>query len=224
MTIKLSKAPLTKESVNKTDRSNDPADSNPGEITATTTLRLQTAQVDTAPLPPEQLYTRYQELVRKIVFKQLGEGFDRDSIIQDIFLKAIESWHRYDPQKSAPQTFLAVIARRQCIDMLRRRSVREKIASAAGGDMVDYQAAPPQNPASGAIYGELREKFQDAVKKLSPDQQQIINSVLAGKTLNQISKELEKPLGTVKSRLSRAYKTIREESPELEEVFLGKAA
>lgn len=163
------------------------------------------------------LYEKYYPYIYQLVSSRVAPAEDREAVTQDIFLKAHKNWHRFNPEKGNELTFLITIARRHCIDVHRRSLPRREIRNARGGDTLTWQADRDSLPGLLIERSEQNQRLQDSIKKLSETQQRVIQGVLAGRTLRQITQDLGMPEGTVKSSLHRAYVKLREYLPELQD-------
>jgi RNA polymerase sigma-70 factor (ECF subfamily) len=133
----------------------------------------------------------------------LGALHDRDAaedVQQQVFLEAWQRGPSYDPTRASPLTWLMMIARSRAIDHLRRRRPE------------------PRDPASIAEIGtsgeldDLHESWWLAgvLRELPEDEAVPLRLRFAhGLTQVEIAAALELPLGTVKSRMSRALARLR---------------
>lgn len=70
-----------------------------------------------------QLIVRYKRPLHGFIRRYIGNDDDAYDLLQDTFISAWVSLHRYDPQKSLP-TWLRAIALNKCRDFGRRQAVR----------------------------------------------------------------------------------------------------
>ena len=109
-----------------------------------------------------------------------------------------------------------LIARRHLIDQLRRKSVRPKSSSL---EQDALQAIPNHGKETG-IPGHQHEQATALQRCLSdlPELQRIVieRSYLQGFTLREVSRQLDAPLGTVKSALSRGLHKLWERATTAE--------
>jgi RNA polymerase sigma-70 factor (ECF subfamily) len=108
-----------------------------------------------------------------------------------------------------------LITRRHLIDKLRRRGVRIDAAP-----LESEPAVPNAEPGSGGsgdprvahrISDEQRQWLKDCLRELPELQRSVIErTYLQGFTLREVSEQLNAPLGTVTSALSRGLMRLRE--------------
>jgi len=159
----------------------------------------------------EELYDRFGSLVYRMAYQTMPTRADADDVVQEVFVRLWRTSDRYDPKRAALVTWVMLIARRHMVDRLRRyRSSLKPSTLEEGWSPASEQE---QEPGLGL---EMEERFgavMDRIESL-PELQKIVvkRAYLKGETLKQIGIELNVPLGTVKSALSRALVRLRERS------------
>ena len=142
---------------------------------------------------------------------------EAEDAVQEIFVRLWRTAGRYDPKRAALVTWVMLITRRHLVDKLRRTRARIKAGS------IDSQPPSLGEPgekvgAPGGSRMEREEHFNALMKKVEtlPELQRTVvtRAYLGGQTLRQISEELDTPLGTIKSALSRALVRLRERAGE----------
>jgi RNA polymerase sigma-70 factor (ECF subfamily) len=145
-------------------------------------------------------------LVRAIV----RDSHDAEEVTCDVYTKAWQSAASYDHTRSSFMTWLMMLARSRCLDLLRQRKVRERVFTS------DESAA--ENAVSGEVDAvDLLQRLQAgsamrmALEGLAPVRRQIL-SLAFFQDLSQpeIAAALGLPLGTVKSHMRRALMALRE--------------
>ncbi|MCP4906663.1 MAG: sigma-70 family RNA polymerase sigma factor, partial [bacterium] len=101
------------------------------------------------------------------------------------------------------------ITRRHLIDRLRRKQVRPTNLSLEGDP--EGRSAPPSKQEGVIERDEHRQRLLARVAELPALQQEVITrAYLQGFTLREVAEQLESPLGTVKSALSRGLARLRD--------------
>jgi RNA polymerase sigma-70 factor (ECF subfamily) len=72
-------------------------------------------------LAAEAIYRRFSPAVLRLAASLLNDSEDADEVMQDTFVYALRNLHRYDPAKSAFQTWLFTIAVSRCRNKRRRK-------------------------------------------------------------------------------------------------------
>lgn len=155
---------------------------------------------DGDPAAVRTVYRRHVGAVLTVARSIVGDPELADDVVQTTFVKAWRAAATFQGDRElAP--WLYAIARRTAIDALRyeRRPTR-------GGHEPEVDVA--STPLSFERTWELHE-VRRAIDDLPPDEREIVRrSHLEGQTHQQISDELGVPIGTVKSRSSRAHRRL----------------
>lgn len=161
------------------------------------------------------LVLTHQDSVYRQAHWMLGDPHAADDICQETFLRAyrkLSSFH-----DGSLRAWLLTIANRLCLDELRRRKRRPVLPlEPVGEDGVEYipqewpidPAPSPEEQAERAIQLQI---LHQSLARLTPEWRLIITLVdLQGYDYAQTAKILAIPLGTVKSRLARARRQLRQ--------------
>ena len=152
------------------------------------------------------LVERYQHRVYGLCFQMVGEA-DAADVTQEVFLSAFQSIRHY--RGGSFIGWLLRIAKNRCCDQLRVRNRRTLISlDSYGGDrgaarlqIVDPAEAPDDRLLRTELADELQRRLQD----LPPDQRLVVVlSDIQGYSYAEIVAATGRPVGTVKSCLSRA--------------------
>ena len=165
------------------------------------------------PAAAAELYDRFASLVYRLAFQAMPTRADAAGAGKEIFIRLWRTADRYDPKRAALVTWVMLISRRHLVDRLRRTKARVKAVS------LDEKQSEPLNGGVEALSGgmEQNERFNELMERISklPDLQRTVvtRAYLGGQTLRQIGDELNTPIGTIKSALSRALVRLRERGP-----------
>lgn len=160
-----------------------------------------------------ELYDRFSSLVYRLAYQSMPTRAEADDAVQEVFVRLWKTAGRYDPKRAALVTWVMLISRRHLVDKLRRKRARLKTASL---DEAPQTGAPdPLLEESGMERDERYAALMQRIDAL-PELQRtvVVRAYLGGQTLRQIGEELNTPLGTIKSALSRALVRLRERSSE----------
>lgn len=150
------------------------------------------------------VYRRYAGAIHTVARSIVNEPELVADVVQLTFVKAWRAAATFEGDRDlAP--WLYAIARRTAIDALRheRRPTRGDHAPQVE-DSVEASVEPISFERTWEIH-EVRRAIDD----LAPDEREIVRRAhLLGQTHQQISDELGLPLGTVKSRSSRAHRRL----------------
>lgn len=163
----------------------------------------------------DALYDRFASLVYRLAFQAMPTRADAEDAVQEIFVRLWRTADRYDPKRAALVTWVMLISRRHLVDRLRRSKARVK-AVALDERQSDPVRGASLEPSVGSM--EMQERFGELMARIAtlPELQRtvVVRAYLGGQTLRQIGEELNTPIGTIKSALSRALVRLRERSTE----------
>lgn len=174
------------------------------------------------------VYAVYRPLVYGVAYRILDDPGLCEEATQQTFLKAWRAAGRIDPGRQLGP-WLATIAKRVAIDLYRSEAIR---ATHPLDSIAAHHPALVREPANAEDYYEVWE-VRRAVSELPGDELEIVRlQHFEGLTHAQIAERLAIPLGTVKSRSSRAYRRLstglghlrREQGPHSTEASYENAA
>lgn len=157
----------------------------------------------------EQLYDRHARLVYSFAIRIAGNENLAREIVQLVFARIWTTKAKYDADKGVFTSWLITMTRHISIDVLRRERRHQSVVSI--DDLEESLGSTQANsPEALAIHNDQRTAIAVASKRLSEPQQKVIELLYwKGYTLQEIAEMGGEPLGTVKSRLHQALKTLR---------------
>ncbi len=160
----------------------------------------------------ERFWVQTAARIRAYMFCACENWADADDLAQDCYLRALKGWHQFNGQGTR-QSWLFQIARRTYLDWFRRTKRNRIIASSdIAGDVVK-RALERQDANEGSRgAGSQIEAIWTVVRGLESEQRQVIHlRFAAGLSYAEIADVLRIPVGTVRSRLHRGLKIVREQ-------------
>lgn len=161
-------------------------------------------ETERAPRVPDlaELFERYGQEIYRLCLGMLDDPDEAEDGTQEVFLRAHRAWKRYDPQLSAPRTWLGQIAMNYCRSALRRRRVR-----LIGQRLLGIETALAE---SALNQRELRADFGDALRLLDDRHRSVVLlRYYLEFSCAEIALLLQISEGTVHSRLYRARQRIQ---------------
>ena len=146
---------------------------------------------------------RFQSRVYAVSYHYMRNADEARDVAQDIFVRVYQRLDSYDGTSSFIAWLLRV-SRNICIDRLRRRSARPPASDLALDDGVELVAGGP-SPEEEAASSARKTLLYRALNGMSDKNREIILlKEIHGLKLEEISEMLGLPIGTIKSRSSRA--------------------
>lgn len=160
------------------------------------------------------LVKAYQDKVFSMALYMTGNRQDAEDVAQEVFLKLWRSLDTYR-EDASPGVWIMTIAKHACFDELRRRkrSQTESLYEEHDGEQVERPLADEDeqsNPATAVIHDERRQAVANAIMQLPPEHREVLTlRYINGLSYEQMAKVLGERQGTVKSRLWRAKKSLK---------------
>ena len=154
----------------------------------------------------EKLVDQYGNLIWSIARRYLSNQTEAEDAVQEVFIAIWKSAGRFDPTKASEVTFVSMIARRRLIDHLRkiyRHKNLEPIDDCFDDDALETKSILDKS-ADVQIISEAINQFAEEDKEL------LSLSIYQGYSHSEISKLMNIPLGTVKTKIRRNLIQLRE--------------
>ncbi len=169
------------------------------------------------------LVDKYQKSVHALAWRKIGDFHIAEEITQDTFLRVYQKLPTLkDPKQFAG--WLYVIANRRCIAWHRKRKLPMESLETTSEDVLEQSAytcyvSEQQEEASAE---RCREIVEELLERLPENERTVmVLHYLGEMSCEAISKFLGVSPNTVKSRLSRARKRLREAVPLIRDVLGG---
>lgn len=140
-----------------------------------------------------------------------------EDIAGEVFVRAFESRHRFDPSYESARPWLYGIASNLIQDHL-RKTARQHRAYQRAATGEEAQSGFENEVASRVDAARSIPGLMDALMALREEEASVVILFVAGdRTYQEIASILEIPIGTVRSRLSRARQTLRNWRTDIDE-------
>lgn len=166
------------------------------------------------------LVEKYQEMAYGVAYRMLRDPDGAADVVQDSFIKAFRALNGF--QGGNFRSWLMRIVANTCYDVLRvqqRRATDSLDDLPIDADHSPYLVDRAESPASYAERMELNQFIEMGIQALPPDQRLVLVLCdIHGYTYEEIAEIADLPMGTVKSRISRARLRLRDyllNKPEL---------
>jgi RNA polymerase sigma-70 factor (ECF subfamily) len=160
----------------------------------------------------------YDELARplySLAVRVLHDTGEAQDVVQDVFLQMWDKAATYDTARGSVFAWAATLTRNRAIDRVRMRKRRAELLAESAPDL-QPAAADDQADSAGSLWA--REKagvVRAALATLAPEQQTAVElAFFSGLTQQEISAQLNEPLGTIKARIRRGLMKLRATLPD----------
>lgn len=162
-----------------------------------------------------ELYDRFGSLVYRMAVQAMPNKAEAEDAVQEVFIRLWRTADRYDQTRAALVTWVMLISRRHLVDKLRRARARLKTSSLDQSPVPLAESIGREPTSPRMVDDERMTVLMKRIEALPELQRTVVKrAYLGGQTLRQIGEELNTPLGTIKSALSRALVRLRERSGE----------
>lgn len=170
-----------------------------------------------------RLLSRYKDTIYFMLLKMLNNRSDAEDLTLEAFGKAFKNLHQYSPTY-AFSTWLFKIASNNCIDFLRKKK-GIMISIENDNEQIEINEtsrikSKDLNPEERLIRKQKAILLHKVVRRLKPHYQTLVElRYFKELSYEEIAKELNLPLGTVKAQLFRARQMLFKliESTEMNE-------
>jgi len=156
------------------------------------------------------LYDNYSKALFGVINNIVNNQEESEDVLQNSFLKIWNNFDSYDASKGRLYTWMLNISRNMAIDCTRSKHEKIKNKIQESTDAVYHKNKLFVEDNSHESIG-----LKEMVDGLKSDQREIIElAYYQGYTQDEISKELNLPLGTVKTKVRQALLSLRELTKE----------
>lgn len=158
----------------------------------------------------DSFYDQYSGLLFSIAVKILNDAKEAEDVLQEVFMQIWNKANAYDPLLGKPASWAVTLTRNKAIDRIRASNRRSKLLEQA---TVEANVATDHSPsANEKLHGrENAQMIRSVVAALPLDQRRAIEmAFFSGLTQDEIAKNLQEPLGTIKARIRRGMLKLRE--------------
>lgn len=156
-----------------------------------------------------ELYDRYGRIVYSLILRVVRDQAIAEDLVQETFLRI---WHRsqgLDAERGCIGPWLLAVARNRAIDYLRSAAGRER--NALEFEETDHPALfCDMEP--DILRSDKTRRVQAAMEKLAPNYREVMHlAYFEGLSQSEMAERMGQPLGTVKTWVRTALKSLRDE-------------
>ena len=157
------------------------------------------------------LVKAYQERVYSLAYYVTKNHHDAEDVAQEVFIKMWRALPTY--RGDIPDAWVMKIAKNTCLDFIKQKKQVEPLEYEVAGESVERPIPDmdeQSNPPDAAVRTEQRQQVAKAIFRLSQEHREILTlRYMNGLSYEQLCDVLGVGMGTVKSRLARAKKSLQ---------------
>lgn len=172
-------------------------------------LLEQVRQRDAAAL--SRLYDRVAPALFGVIHSVLHNREESEDVLQEVFVRIWKRAGHYDPALGKAISWMITVARNCAYDRARSLGRKAELRKEKEGDLADSIGETLRRQWNPQWGEDEALEVESALEALSPDQREAIElAFFSGMTQQEVSNELEVPLGTVKARIRRGLLKLRD--------------
>ena len=149
-----------------------------------------------------EIYRRYHRQVYNYLYSIIRESSGTDDVLQEVFIGIWKGAARFQ-NKSSPKTWIYRIAYKQAMSWFRKHHKDMNM------EKIEEKVDLDDNPEETAIATMQNHQVQKALEQLAPKHRAVLElAFIQAMSYSEIAEILECPIGTVKSRMSHALKSL----------------
>lgn len=150
----------------------------------------------------EEAYRRFRALLYSSAYNVLGNAEDAQDCVHDALARVWRSPDSYSRARGAIRSFLVVCVRNEAITRLRSKQRRDRLSQRL--------AAEPQEHDELRVVDVIEtDRLRIAMRSLPAEQRRPLElAYFEQKTHTEIARELNEPLGTIKSRIAMGLRKL----------------
>jgi RNA polymerase sigma-70 factor, ECF subfamily len=153
-----------------------------------------------------ELVERFQPAVYAVALARLRDANEATELTQEVFIHAMTRLS----QLRDPHCFVGWL-RQITVRMAINRVTRKGPVQGATPEMLQNAPSSEQGPLDTLVRSEARAELWDGLDQLKPiDRATLVDFYIRGRTLKQMSREFETPVGTIKRRLHVARNRLKQ--------------
>jgi len=151
-----------------------------------------------------ELYRRTSAKLYGVILRILPDGGRAEDVLQDVYVRVWHAAQGFDLARGRPVTWLAAIARNRALDVVRQgmSAGRRRIVDV---DPEDLAGIVDEQPDQGEVAA-----LRQCLDGLNPEHRDcILLAYIDGASREELAEKFERPVGTIKSWLSRGLLALR---------------
>jgi RNA polymerase sigma-70 factor, ECF subfamily len=156
-----------------------------------------------------ELYDRYGRPVYSVILRVVRDTAVAEDLVQETFLRVWNRAQGLDAERGSVGPWLMAVARNRAIDYLRSAAGRER--NAIGLEDTDHPALFCEMEPD-ILSSDRTRRVKAAMEKLAPNHKTVMElAYFEGLSQTEMAERMGQPLGTVKTWVRTALKSLRDE-------------
>ncbi len=152
-----------------------------------------------------RLYDRYSGVMFSTSVRILGDRREAEDLLHDVFLEVWKKAGDYDASRGTVRTWLLMRLRSRALDRC-KTARRNRVVSLEEAPTWESRTVPGEDPSSSSDKKAVRR----AVRALPDTQRRVLElAYFRGLSSSEIARQLDIPVGTVKSRVAAGLNKLR---------------
>ena len=169
----------------------------------------------TNPKNIDEIIDRYNSRIQTVIKRFFSSDEDVQDLKQEVFIKTWKNLNKYQG-KSEFWCWLNKITVNVCRDHLRSKKAKTSLNLSGEDELMQNIPDKKTGPEKTVISTERHKLILNSINKLNPKLREVlILHDIEELTYEEISKKVDCPIGTVKSRLFNARKILKEQLANL---------
>lgn len=158
------------------------------------------------------IFERSKNMVWNVAYRMTGDFDEAEDLAQDVFVTAWRKLASFRGE-SAFSTWLYRITVNKALNAKKSGRALHRLSDEETANLVDMEAFTHQNPSAGVEQLETERILAGLLARLEPERRlALILREIEGLSYEQIAEAMDTPVGTVRSRISRAREELEAEA------------
>lgn len=161
----------------------------------------------------KELYDKYEPSIRSIFNRNVNNKSDIDDLVMLAIIKIYRNIDKYDGRVQF-NTWATQVTYNILLDYFRQKRRRYRVIKSINNDDLNYidnLSSDNTNPEESTIISQNAEKIKEVMKELKEYQRKVLSlRFFKHLSYEEIAKELNIPLGTIKAQIFRAKEVLLE--------------
>jgi len=163
----------------------------------------------------EKLYERYSPILYAVIVRILRDERESEDVLQEVFLQAWKQADRYSQERGSVKAWLIMMARSRAVDRVRSIESGKRVQAAVAEEEPLIGGDVPL-PGQSAERSERQRLVRASLENLSREQREVLElAFYQDMSHSEISEQLKRPLGTVKTQMRSALMALRQSFKKL---------